>query len=267
MKTFTQFDMKKIISVLFALAVIFGGANVDAKTAKKSTGKRKTTTASAQGITKGAVTSYGDYLKTQKFTIKKGKDSKIEVEYPIGGNPSLVKSIRNYIKDCLNMQYKGSLETPDGLLHSAMKGVGREYMYNSDTKVIYSNPKLITFETIGEDYAGGAHGMYWNVSATFIVENGQHFDTSMLPDFDEMEDYILEALAQDRETTVDDIIDSFYDVNALEDYDIVFITEDGLNVFYQVYGLGPFSSGAYHGVIPWDEIYDLLPEATKKLVK
>ena len=260
--------MQKIISILFALTVIFCGANVDAKTTKKSTGKKKTSTTSSQGIKKGAINTYGDYLKTQTFTIEKGNNGNVVVEYPIGGDTKLVKSIRTHIKDCINRDYKGSLESPDGLLRSAMKWVGREDRFYSDIKVIYSTPKLITFETTGYEQSGGAiHGVGYNTSATFIVATGQEFDESMLPDFDEMYDYILEALARDRETTVYELTQRDLYEDSLTDYGVVYITEDGLNVHYQPYELSDYMAGWFHGVIPIEEVYDILPEKTRRLLE
>lgn len=260
--------MQKFISIFFALAIILCATDVDAKTTKKSTRKRKSSTSSSLGIAKGAVNNYDDYLKTQTFTIKKGDAGKIEVEYPIGGDPRLVKSVRTHIKDCINRYYKGSLESPYGLLRSALKWVGREDRFYSDIHVTYSTPKLITFETTGYEQSGGAtHGEYYNTSVTFIVATGQEFDKSMLPDFDEMQDYILDALARDRKTTVDKIIDSFYNPDSLQDYGVVYITEDGINVFYQPEEIAPYMSGSFYGVIPFEEVYDLLPEKTQKLLE
>lgn len=263
--------MQKIISILFALSVIFCGANVDAKTTKKSTGKKKTSTSSSQGIKKGAINTYGDYLKTQTFTVDKGNNGKIVVEYPISGDPQLVKSLRNYIRDILSISnqkiYTGSLENPDGLLRSAMKGMRGGFHFSADIKVIYSTPKLITFETTVDEYEFDSHGMYWNMSATFIVENGQHLDISMLPDFDKMQDYILEALARERETTVYELSQRFWNEDSLTNYGVVYITEDGLNVHYQPYDLADYMTGSFHGVIPIKEVYDILPEKTRRLLE
>lgn len=259
--------MKKIISILMAAILIAGYAGADAKTTKKSTGKKKTSTSSSLPVTKGATQQYGNYLTTQLFTIKKGQDNEIKVEYPIKGNAQLVNAIRKKIKNIVNEKFTGSLETPDALLRSAMKYVGREETIEQDIKVSYANGNVVTYDFSGYEYAGGAHGQYWSFGTTFLVDNGTVFTTDMMPPFYTMRPYILDGMSKKMDMSISELYNGFYSPDSLEDYGSVSITDEGICIVYQPYEIGPWSSGLFTSVIPISEVYDLFSSGAKKFLK
>lgn len=259
--------MKKILSIfLFAAIIVAGCGSMDAKTAKKATKKTSQSSSAGLSVSKGEIKEYGDYLTTQLFTIKKGKYGEIKVEYPIKGNTQLVNSIRNNIKRFINEKFTGSLETPDALLRSAMKEVGKEYQRNLHINISYDNGNVVTYKVEGDDYSGGAHGLYWKFGRTFLVADGKVFDENMMPSFSSMRKHILDGMARKMDMPVSDVVDGFYSSDSLEDYGSVSITADGIYIVYQPYEIGPYMSGLFESVIPISEVYNLFsPEAQKFL--
>lgn len=266
--------MKKVVLLLIMALALTG--IVEAQTRKKSSsGKRKAQTSSVLPVTKGEVKQYGDYLTTQIFTVKKGKENEVKVEYPIAGNPVLVDSIRVNIKNNVNPQFTGSLATPDALLRSALKGkrdvsFGQEgESLSQEMLVVYSNPNIITFSDEGYSYYGGAHGMPWVSGNTILVSDGSLLTIDMMPSFYKMKSYIRKGLAKSwdiRESELSNYIDN---PDGPEDYPgTVYITDKGLVFIYQPYKIAPYAAGAPTAVVPLtQEVINLLPPAAQRFVK
>lgn len=264
--------MKKIIYLLLALLVVTGAAS--AQTRKKSKTKKKATSSAVLPVAKGEIKEYGDYLTTQMFTVKKGKDNEVKVEYPLSGNPILVNAIREYIKNSVNDQFTGSLDTPDALLRSALKGkhdvsFGQEGESLSQELVVeYFNPNIITFKDTGYVYMGGAHGMPWVTGKTFMTSDGTPFTLDMLPSFSKMRSSIMKGLAKNFGVSVSGLKDILFDPDELNEYPgTVYITGDGIIFIYQPYEIAPFSEGAPTAIVPLtSEIINMLPDKARQFV-
>lgn len=262
--------MKKIIYLLLAALMVTGVTA--AQTSKKSKTKKKTTSAAVLPVTKGETKEYGDYLTTQMFTVKKGKDNQVKVEYPVAGNPALVNAIRSYIKHRLNDKFTGSLDTPDALLRSALKGkrdvqFGQEgESLSQEITVTYSNPNVISFKDEGYVYEGGAHGLPWMSGASFLTSDGTILNIDMMPSFSRMKPYVMQGIADDYNVSVRDLDDILFNADEVNDYPgTVYITADGLKFIYQPYEIAPFSAGAPTAVIPaTSNIIDMLSPAGRK---
>lgn len=260
--------MKKIIYLLLAALMVTGIAA--AQTRKKSKTKKKTTSAAVLPVTKGETKEYGNYLTTQVFTVKKGNND-VKIEYPVSGNSALVNSIRKYIKNAVNRNFTGSLETPNALITSLVKKYsGRSEDYIAvEIGVIYSNPNIVTFSNNGYEYAGGAHGMSWFDGATFLTANGEELNINMMPSFSKLRPYILEGMAKYYKRSVSDLRDILYNVDELKEYpQTVYIDKDGLTFIYQPYEIAPYMAGAPTSVIPLtSEIINMLPDKAQQFVK
>lgn len=234
--------MKKVLSLIILLMAVFMAFPTMAQTKKKAAPKRTATAVPA--VVKGEIQEYEDYLTTQFFTIKKGKSS-ISVEYPIAGKPALVNSIRNYIKNLLAEEYKGSLATPDGLLKSAIKGISKGEQLEENIKVEISSKHIITFTFDCYMDMGGAHGFSAEGGKTFLVENGkeiQEYET--FPEFKKAKKHILESLANYFETTVSGLSDVlFISPDEIEEPENVFLTKEGLIYLWGPGEIAPESAG------------------------
>lgn len=260
--------MKKLIVALMAVVLVCSGGYAQKKRSGKSKGKASTSLA----VTKGNTSEYGNgCLSTQMFSLKKGKENKLEIEYPTGGNPELVKAVRNYIKDCLDNKFMGSLDTPDALMKKVMKdkkdiapGRGGESL-SEEIKVAYANNNIVTFEDEGYMYMGGAHGASWTGGETFLVADGQVFDESMLPSFSVMKPYILSGLAQYFGVSAKDLGEELMgSVDSLDYPGVFYIKDNGLNFVYQQYEIAPYSAGIPTAVVPiTQEVINLFPASAK----
>lgn len=238
--------MNKFLSIL--LVILISAVSAEAKTSsKRSTSKHRTS--SPLAVNKGEVKRYGDYLTTQMFIIKKGKDSEIKVEYPISGNPQLVKAIRYDIKKALDDKFTGSLDTPDALLRSALKYAkdtefgDESFSLQALIKIDYNCPRYTTYNFFVSEYAGGAHDMYAEWGTTYLNTDGQRFTLDMLPPFSSLEPYILEGIAKSFDTTVSQLGDYLYSDESCEDYGAVSLGKEDLIFYYQPYEIAPWSAG------------------------
>lgn len=251
--------MKKILSILMLALLVAVPFEASAK--KKATGKSRAKSSSS-AVVKGAVKEYGDYLTTQVFTYNKGRN-KFKVEYPIAGNPDLVSSVRNWIKDMVDDTFKGSLSTPDALLKTAASKLMSDENVVQDIKVVYDNSKIISFLNDYYWYGGGAHGDASQPGATFRVSDGMEFDSDMLPAFSAMKDKIKAGLAKYWNTSVANLNDYFFNSDSLAAYPgSIYITGDGIVFQYDQYEIAPYSEGMPKAVVPVDKsvLQSLTPE-------
>lgn len=235
--------MKKFLSIFVLILATLMAVPSMAQTKKKATTK-KTTTTSAPAVVKSATQQYGDYLKTQVFSIKRGKSS-ISVEYPVSGNTELVNSIRDYIKNSLSENYTGSLDTPDGLLKSAIKNVGRGEQLEADIKVGFTSKEVITFLfSLYQDF-GGAHGHSLEGGKTFLIADGRDLKAyDYFPKFDNVKKSVIESLAKYFETSVSKLGDElFVSIDELDEPENVYITKEGLNYIWGPEEIAPHFYG------------------------
>lgn len=238
--------MKKVLALALSLAILAFG--VEAKTTKRTS--RTTSRTSSAAVTKGATHKYGDYLTTQEFKLKKGKNE-YSVEYPVSGNPQLVNAMRDYIKECLFPKFKGSLATPDALLKGAVANVERDSQEEVELKVIYSSDYAVTLSGYSDVYwKGAAHGTYAVLGATFLVTDGTVFDIDMLPSFNAWEEKIKQGLADFFEVRIRDLSDYLFDINDLSYPGTAYLTDKGILLQYQPYEIAAWAMGAPASVIP-----------------
>lgn len=265
--------MKKILFILIAVIVVTG--TVGAQSRKKSSGShKKKNTASVLPVAKGEVRDYGDVLTTQVFTVKKGKENEVKVEYPVAGNPTLVNSIRNKIKDSVNEDFTGSLDSPEALLRSALKDkrdmkFGEEgESLSQNIMIIYSNPDIITYSEQKYTYMGGAHGMPLATGQTFLISDGSTLNIDMLPPFSKLRPYIMKGLAESYGVGEKDLDSILFDPSGLSEYPTtVYATDRGLEFVYQPYEIAPYSAGTPRVVVPFTtDVVNLLSDSAKRFV-
>lgn len=265
--------MKNFLTVLILAAVVAAGSfTADAKAPVRKKAAARKSASSVLPVTKGETRQYGDYLVTQQFRIKKGKDNSISVEYPIEGTPELVNALRKEIKERVNPNFTGSLDTPEAMLRSAMKNY-RDVSFGDEGEslteeisVMYATPEVVTLQDAGYTYMGGAHGLGFDTGVTFMVQNGSKLTAEMMPDIKEMRPVILKNIARGLDIPVKDLNEVLFDAQQIEYPATVFVTKDGLNFAYQPYEIAPYSAGVITAVVPTSEVIGLLsPEAQKFL--
>lgn len=179
--------MKKIISILLTVLII-GCFGMEAKTSKKS--GKKNATSSGVVVTKGKTKQYGDYLTTQFFTIAKGKNKKVTLEFPIDGNDKLVNSIRKYLLSEINLEDKNT-QTIESLLKKAdiRDLCSNPQKFNHTHSVTYDNEQIISFATYCDDTLLGGN--------SFIIEDGTSLCDVIENDLDNLKPYLLREMPND----------------------------------------------------------------------
>lgn len=99
---------------------------------------------------------------------------------------------------------------------------------------------------------GGAHGDIFNLSATFLLDDGQILTKSMLPQISALRPYIIKGLANYCECPVSEVGD-FLNITDLEyPGSNPHITKDGLCLTYGEYEIGPLGAGTPTASIPFE---------------
>jgi Protein of unknown function (DUF3298). len=126
----------------------------------------------------------------------------LKVDYPVDGNPALLRNVREWISESLGGLYEGSLDKGDSLtrFYVANKlGQAAEYddpgleqadssdvdhrdMYYTSDETIkkeFENDEIVSFSYTGYNYAGGAHGSSYVWYMSFRKEDGRRLDKSL----------------------------------------------------------------------------------------
>lgn len=262
-----------IINVLVAALLIVGSAS-SGVAEKKRERYKGTTVAFSPVVMKGAVKRYGNNLTTQVFSIKKG-ESQFSVEYPIAGSSAIVNPLRKQIAEWIvgsdRASRFSSLDNPEQMLKSEIKQYAAkvDMGMSGETKevkidITYSNSKIVTINYTGYLYAGGAHGMDWDISATFLRADGSRFTQSMLPRFSVLRPYILKGLAKEMDCSVNELCDIIYIKDLEYPSSDPYITADGLCFTYGAYEIGPYSIGLPKATIPLQSVRSLMPSSALK---
>lgn len=249
------------IFTVVTLALCTVSMPLDAKTTRRT--KKARTTASA-GVRKGAVTEYGDYLKMQTFTLKRGQ-SEYTVQYPVSGNEALVNAIRKWVQRAIYEKYTGSLETPDGFMQKSMRSLDSFETLTQTVKVLYHNDNVITMYIEGYLYTGGAHGMPFAAGTTFMVNSGKPLELSMIGNFNNYVPYIRKALAKYTEMSESEMRDNGIGNEIPET--TPYVTSEGLCFQYGAYEIGPYAIGEPALTVPADVARKLMPASGAAYLK
>lgn len=252
--------MKKLIAILAVMLVFTGSVESAAKKTSKAKSKSSST---ALAVKKGETRKYGDFLTVQNFTCKT-KRAEFSVDYPVSGNQALVSNMRDSIRDLLNPNFRGSLETPDALIRSAVKLVDRDCSEETEISIKSYNDKSVVLSAWGyEMYEGAAHPMHFNYARNFRVSDGMVLTPSMLPAFSAIKPLVIEGLARNWDVAPAQVKDYLFDESDI-DYPLnVYFNDKGLVLEYTVYEIAPYSSGAPEAEIPFSSnlVDKLSPEA------
>lgn len=255
--------MKKLFTVLFALMIATLPIESLAKTSSKSHGKKRSSS-SAVTVKQLQTKTLGDFLTVGEFKCKTRR-ADYTVEYPLSGNPALVTALRNAIKDIMNGDFTGSLDTPDALIKSAVKRVESDAKEDLTIDITSNGDKSVVLHMSDEVmWRGAAHPMHANFVGNYRVSDGKKLTKSMLPAFSKLRPRILKGLADYFNVRPSELKDVLFEYDNLDYPESVYFDNNGLNVLYDFYEIGPYSLGTPHAVIPLDgELINLLSEEVK----
>lgn len=141
-------------------------------------------------------------FEVRKFEKKKGNDE-LEVEYPVGGNPELVKSVRNWISEQLTGTYRGNLEDAEAFFKHYAANLGDPDLeefggYIKDNfKLEYTNDYIITYKYTSYINEGeGAHDNGGSYGFSFLQTDGTLFSKDCFTSYTPMQPLFTAGLKQ-----------------------------------------------------------------------
>ena len=236
-----------------------------------------------------------DSLKTDTLFYSKEEGKfrfNLAADYPVAGDDTLVKVVREYINDFLGGAYDGPLDDGQAMIRkngeimygnfvemcgdADLEEVFELYYYKSVEKG-YETNAFITFITMGGQYTGGLHGIGFETGVTFSKSNGKTFGYDMMKDTDspEFKQFIKEGLRKFFSTegqeplSDDDLLQELVSYSgSIDELPLPdsepYLTEKGVTFIYQPYEISYYAAGKPEFTIPYDAIRSYLtPQAVE----
>ena len=264
-----------------------------------------TTSADADSTTVVAPTekSQTDKLTTKKIAKSLKNDAgefDLTIDFPEGGNATLVNAIREYISESLGSTYGGgedeslqgsySGDLADGekmaTYYFDLKVKEFNGMYNdmkqdgmpeipelaSSIKITkdYETDKVVTFLYNSYENGGGAHGGAVGSGMTFRKSDGRRIDWDLFSTV-KMQSIIRDGLKEYFEVKTDDELAGCLTLN--DSYILPMpvtpplFGKDGIIVTYQQYEIASYAAGMPSFVIPYKKAKDMMNNTGKKLIE
>jgi hypothetical protein len=148
--------------------------------------------------------SFDDSISTGGLKLKQS----YKADFPTGGNPILVKNVREWINEELGGSYEGKLDDAEAMFKfyaeaetqrdielgggsdaddstdmnqtdSANLALSFECYRSCDFKKVFESDKIVSYKFINDSYSGGAHGSEQEMCMSFRKEDGRRLDMSM----------------------------------------------------------------------------------------
>ena len=148
--------------------------------------------------------SFDDSVSTGGIKLKQS----YKADFPAGGNPILVKNIREWINEELGGSYEGKLDEAEAMFKYYAKAeterdielaggsdvnnttgmdqtdkdnleLTMECYRTCNFKKVFESDKIVSYEFIDDSYSGGAHGSEQELYMSFRKEDGRRLDMSM----------------------------------------------------------------------------------------
>ena len=273
-----------------------------------SCNKKQVATTSSADADSTTVVAPTEKAQTDKLTTKKiAKSLKndagefdLTIDFPEGGNATLVNAIREYISESLGSTYGGgedeslqgsySGDLADGekmaTYYFDLKVKEFTGMYNdmkqdgmpevpelaSNIKITkdYETDKVVTFFYNSYENGGGAHGGAVGSGMTFRKSDGRRIDWDLFTTV-KMQSIIRNGLKEYFEVKTDDELAGCLTLN---DSFILpmpvtppLFGKDGIIVTYQQYEIASYAAGMPSFVIPYKKAKDMMNNTGKKLIE
>lgn len=220
----------------------------------------------------GLADSTSDDIKFKKIVCADSSETAVikkEVDYPIGGNSSMVKALQQaefskgkkfYETGCHNNGPKDDSESLDEM--------GFQYESKTEKNVYAQTRKIVAYSSFEYFYEGGAHGYYSTLYTTYLKPDGKAFkiDTSDYNDKDKVREILWESLTKNEMELVKELNAYGTTMKKLPITSNVFFEKDSLTFFYGLYEIAPYAWGMPEAKVPYEIIIrNLKPQAAKIL--
>lgn len=287
----------RFLMTMFALAALI----------LTSCNKKQAATVSSADADSTTVVAPTEKSQTDKLTTKKiAKSLKndagefdLTIDFPEGGNATLVNAIREYISESLGSTYGGGEEDTKQGSYSGDLADGdkmadyyfdlkvKEFqaMYNemkqdgmpeipelaSSTKITkdYETDRVVTYLFNSYENGGGAHGGAVGSGMTFRKSDGRRVDWDMFSS-GKMQTVLRDGLKEYFEVKTDEELAS--NLTLTETYLLPMpvtppiFGKDGIIVTYQQYEIAPYAAGMPSFVIPYNKAKAMMNNTGKQLI-
>ena len=264
--------MKKVILPIMAI-LLLAGCSQKADNAKDT--QTKSDSIQCEEAEVNEEESVATELKTKRISKKEGLRNwtySFVADYPIGGNPLLVNSIREWISESLGGTYAGNLADTTSLFnHYAKEYLSEDDMTSNDSDedfsfegvneseftIIWQNDKLVTYQMKEYWYGGGAHGGTFISGYTFRKSDGRLFGSDMFKSKANLQDELRNGLETYFGATTDEELEKQLFLSNYESVSNLpmpkadpWIDMEGVHLVYGEYEIAPYSAGLPEVVIP-----------------
>lgn len=227
--------------------------------------------------------------------IKQGRldaECRISVDYPVKGNPLLLRGVREWMNEQLGAIYTGDLNAGDSViayygkleidsLKSQMQMLDSSE-FDAGMSIdrtlgrVYETNRLVTFGDTAYIYSGGAHGSETIAGVTFRKDDGRKFGWDMLKNTSEQEfrDLLREGVKKYFKVVTDQELKN----NLMLENEFAFtyfplpqtppfIEKDGMHFIYQQYEIACYAAGHPEAVIPLSRLNRYLTVTVSELLK
>ena len=287
----------RFLMTMFALAALI----------LTSCNKKQAATVSSADADSTTVVAPTEKSQTDKLTTKKiAKSLKndagefdLTIDFPEGGNATLVNAIREYISESLGSTYGGGEEDTKQGSYSGDLADGdkmadyyfdlkvKEFqaMYNemkqdgmpeipelaSSTKITkdYETERVVTYLFNSYENGGGAHGGAVGSGMTFRKSDGRRVGWDMFSS-GKMQTVLRDGLKEYFEVKTDEELAS--NLTLTETYLLPMpvtppiFGKDGIIVTYQQYEIAPYAAGMPSFVIPYNKAKAMMNNTGKQLI-
>lgn len=272
-----------------------------------SCNKKQTAATSSADVDSTTVTTQAEQAQDGQLTTKKITKSlkndagefDLTIDFPEGGNATLVNAIREYISESLGSTYGGGEEDTKQGSYSGDLADGdkmadyyfdlkvKEFqaMYNemkqdgmpeipelaSSTKITkdYETDRVVTYLFSSYENGGGAHGGAVGSGMTFRKSDGRRVGWDMFSS-GKMQTVLRDGLKEYFEVKTDEELAS--NLTLTETYLLPMpvtppiFGKDGIIVTYQQYEIAPYAAGMPSFVIPYNKAKAMMNNTGKQLI-
>jgi len=212
-------------------------------------------------------------LETDSITYKKANrpfNFSITADFPIKGNPALIRNLREWVSESLGGSYEGELADTSALfsfyadkyLKESLEGEDSDFIgylledsidceSSYEFKLLWENDSLVTYSLSNYTYGGGAHGSSYFQGATFRKSDGRHFGWDMIRNDVNLNEDLKIGLKKYFEVNTDEelmeqlmLMEDWRDASSLpKPATAPWIDGKGLHMTYQQYEICSYAQG------------------------
>lgn len=223
-------------------------------------------------------------LVTRHYSKTVGENV-IDYDYPVGGNPVLVRNIREWINEQMGDSYTGDLDDADAFFRHYANKLGQTDEETADSlaefmmeewstqyiKIDYQNDLIVTFTDDSYYYGGGVHGIGATTGVTFRMSDGKMFTHDMIARWYDLQPLVKQGLKDYFEVSDDEGLDehlmydrSSYNLGNLpKPSNNPWITSAGVHFLYTPYEISYYAAGSPTFTIPYSKIKNALTAVGK----